>query len=113
VALLEHAAEDGFYLARGSLQAPGQPIAVNVDPTESDVRCLEPSDIVTRFDALGLDVAASEAELLDAVDRARPARSLWFGLLLAGLAFLVVESLLATFMNRRPAGSSPVVEVSA
>jgi hypothetical protein len=40
VALLESAPEAGYYTARVSVQAPGLPIAVNVDPRESDVACL-------------------------------------------------------------------------
>jgi len=46
VALLENAQEAGFYVARVSVQAPGMPVAVNVDTRESDVACLGESELV-------------------------------------------------------------------
>ena len=35
--MLENATEAGFYEAKVSVQAPGMPVAVNVDPGESTV----------------------------------------------------------------------------
>jgi hypothetical protein len=104
VAMLEHAREDGFYLARVSLQAPGMPVAVNVDTAESDVACLSAAETERSFAETGITVAQSDADLLDAVDQARPGRSFWILFLLAGLGMLVIESLLANFMHKRPGG---------
>ena len=103
VAMLEHASEDGFYLARVSLQAPGMPVAVNVDTAESDVACLSAAETERSFAETGITVAHADEDLLDAVDQARTGRSFWILFLLAGLGVLVVESLLANFMRKRPA----------
>ena len=104
VALLEHAREAGFYLARVSLQAPGVPIAVNVDPAEAEVACLSAVETTRSLQGTGIAVAQSEADLLDAVNESRTRRSLWLSFLLAGLGLLVIESLLANLMHKRPVG---------
>ena len=106
VAMLEHAREAGFYLARVSLQAPGMPVAVNVDTAESNVACLSAAETARNFAETGITVAHSDADLLDAVDQARAGRSFWLSFLLAGLGLLVIESLLAYFMHRRPAAKA-------
>jgi hypothetical protein len=106
VAMLDHAREDGFYLARVSVQAPGMPVAVNVDTRESNVKCLPESDILSRFADSDIRVARSDDELLAAIDEARTGRSFWRFLLLAGLVLLVVESLLADRMLRKPSRAS-------
>ena len=95
VALLDHAGESGFYLARVSLQAPGMPVAVNVDTAESDVRSQSATEVARRFEGTDIVVAQSEADLLDAVGQSRTGRSFWFLLLLSVLGLLVIESLLA------------------
>ena len=100
VALLERSREQGFYLARVRLQAPGMPIAVNVDTRESDVRCLSATETARCFEGTGVSVARSEEELLDAVEGQRTGRSFAFGFLLAGLVFLVIESVLANLMRK-------------
>ena len=103
VALLDSAGESGFYLARVSLQAPGMPVAVNVDTAESDVRSQSMAEVARRFEGTDIVVAQSEADLLDAVGQSRSGRSFWFLLLLSVLGLLVIESLLA---GRKPKGSA-------
>jgi len=103
VAMLEHARESGFYFARVSLQAPGLPVAVNVDTSESDVSCISAAETARTFDGTEVMVAESEADLLDTVEESRAGRSFWFHLLLVGLGLLVLESLLAKWMSRRSA----------
>jgi hypothetical protein len=49
-------------------------------------------------------VAQSKGDLLDAVNESRTGRSLWLSFLLAGLGLLVIESLLANLMHKRPGG---------
>ena len=95
VALLEHAREAGFYVARVSVQAPGMPIAVNVDTRESDVTCLPESELRTRLEGTGTTVAATEAELLSAMEATRTGRSSWRFFMFAGLVFLLLECLFA------------------
>tara|TARA_B110000438_G_scaffold145284_1_gene139842 strand:- start:2072 stop:4246 length:2175 start_codon:yes stop_codon:yes gene_type:complete len=103
VALLDNARESGFYHARVSLQAPGMPVAVNVDTAESDVVSQTAAEVARRFEGTDIVVAQSEADLVDAVAQSRTGRSFWFLLLLSVLGLLVIESLLA---GRKPKGST-------
>jgi hypothetical protein len=104
VALIDHAREDGFYLARVSLQAPGLPIAVNVDTAESDVACLSPAEAAGSFTDSGITVAQTDDDLLAAVGQARAGLSFWMLFLAAGLGLLVIESLLAKRMRASRGG---------
>ena len=110
VALVEHAREDGFYLARVSLQAPGMPVAVNVDTAESDVASLSPAEAAQSFADSGITVARTDDDLQAAVGQARAGRSFWVLFLLAGLGLLVIESLLAKRM-RASRGGDQTAEV--
>jgi len=104
VALLDHALEAGFYLARVSVQAPGMPIAVNVDTRESNVKCLSASETVSSFEGTGIAVAHSDMDLLGDIERTRTGRSFWPFFMMAGLALLVIEGL---FADRLLRGASP------
>ena len=104
VALIDHARKDGFYLARVSLQAPGLPVAVNVDTAESDVACLSPAEAAGSFADSGITVAQTDDDLLAAVGQARAGRSFWMLFLSAGLGLLVIESLLAKRMRASSGG---------
>ncbi len=107
VALLESAREAGFYLARVSVQAPGMPVAVNVDPSESDIACLSEAELRADLEGLGFSIATNAAELTSAIDAARTGRSAWRFFMIAALAFLVVECLFADRLLRRsPANES-------
>jgi len=92
VAFLDYASESGFYLARVSVQAPGQPVAVNVDTQESDVRCLAPGAAQASLDATGVTVTPSVMEMIDGV---RTGYTFWRALMIACLGMLVLESVLA------------------
>ena len=104
VALIDHARKDGFYLARVSLQAPGLPVAVNVDTAESDVACLSPAEAAGSFTDSGITIAQTDDDLLAAVGQARAGRSFWMLFLSAGLGLLVIESLLAKRMRASRGG---------
>ena len=71
VALLESAPEDGYYTARVSVQAAGVPIAVNVDPAESNVASLEQAELTQNLEGLGLDVVYGDAALSAAIEASR------------------------------------------
>ena len=101
VAMLENATEAGFYEAKVSVQAPGIPVAVNVDPDESDVTSLTPSDLNTNLEGLNITLANSEAELSAAIKASRTGRSSWRQFMIAGLIFLLIESLFADRLRRR------------
>ena len=104
VALIDHARKDGFYLARVSLQAPGLPIAVNVDTAESDIASLSPAETASAFADSGITVAQTDDDLLAAVGQARAGLSFWMLFLFAGLGVLVIESLLAKRMRASRGG---------
>ena len=104
VALIDHARKDGFYLARVSLQAPGLPVAVNVDTAESDVACLSPAEVAGSFTDSGITIAQTDDDLLAAVGQARAGLSFWMLFLAAGLGLLVIESLLAKRMRASRGG---------
>ena len=95
VALLEHAREAGFYMARVSVQAPSMPVAVNVDTTESSVKCLSAAEAVSSFEGTGIMVASSDTDLLSVIEQTRTGRSFWPFFMIAGLMFLVIEGLFA------------------
>lgn len=101
VALLEQAREAGYYVARVSVQAPGMPIAVNVDTAESEVRCLPDADLSGALEETGITIASTENALLGAMDLARTGRSFWRLFMLAALLSLLLESLLASRMEKK------------
>lgn len=101
VALLERAPEAGYYTARVSVQAPGLPIAVNVDSNESDVTCLPEPELRNNLTGLGLGVAVGDVELAAAIESARTGSSSWRFFMMAALVFLLLESLLADRMMAR------------
>ena len=95
VALLENSREAGFYVARVSVQAPGMPVAVNVDHRESDVTSLTATELNSSLEDTGVTVVMSDAELAAAIEVTRTGRSAWRPFMIAGLIFLLLESLLA------------------
>lgn len=101
VALLETAPEAGYYTARVSVQAPGLPVAVNVDPRESEVASLPESELRANLEGLGLKVVTGDAELAAAIESTRTGRSAWRFFMIAALVFLLLECLLADRMLSR------------
>ncbi len=102
VALLEHADEAGFYLARVSVQAPGMPVAVNVETKESNVKCLPASELESSFAGTDVMIARSGAELQDAIDQTRTGLSFWHSFMIAGMMLLIIESLFADRLLKKP-----------
>ncbi len=101
VAMLENAKEAGFYEAKVSVQAPGMPVAVNVDPTESNIASLAAADLNTNLEGLDITLAHSEAELAAAIESSRTGRSSWRQFMIAGIILLLLESLLADRLRSR------------
>ena len=101
VAMLENATEAGFYEAKVSVQAPGIPIAVNIDPNESDVASLSASDLNKNLDGLNITLANSEADLASAIEASRTGRSSWRQFMIVGLVLLLIESLFADRLRGR------------
>jgi hypothetical protein len=94
--------EQGFYELRG-LDTPvgsGRPLAVNLDPSETDLAHIDPNDIVvavTSGDAqrqLGSDFTAATPQ-----DQERRQR-LWWYLLLGALLLMAVETTISNRLSR-------------
>ena len=101
VAMLESANEAGFYEAKVSVQAPGLPIAVNVDPVESEVSSLSASDLNKNIEGTGVALANSETELSAAIATSRSGRSTWRQFMIFGLILLLFESFFADRLRSR------------
>ena len=100
VAMLENSREAGFYEARVSVQAPGIPVAVNVDTGEAEVASLTPTQLNANLMGTGVTVTNSGAELTAAIETNRTERSFWRNFMIAGLIFLLVESLFAKRLGK-------------
>jgi hypothetical protein len=111
VALLENAWEAGYYTAKVSVQSAGLPIAVNVDPRESLVACLDDAELRRNLEGLGLQVVAGDDALRAAIASSRTGRSAWRIFMIASLVFLLLECLLADRMLSR--GRSKAAEPSS
>jgi hypothetical protein len=98
VAFLEDTEEAGFYTARVSVQAPGQPIAVNLDTAESDVTCLDITKAQGAFEETGVAIATAPLSL---VEQRRTGFEYWRALMIACLGILMLESLIASGLFRR------------
>ena len=77
------------------------PIAVNVDTRESTVRSMLSAESDRILKDTGVTVVRSRDEILAGMEDVRESRSLWRILMMAGLAFFVIESLVAELMSKR------------
>jgi hypothetical protein len=119
VAMLQHAKEAGFYMARVSVQAPGMPIAVNVDTRESDVECCSEFELRTILEGTDIAIVATENDLVSAIEASRTGRTSWRFFMFAGLVILIVECLFADRLlkkqfsrRQKPAASTNQTEVN-
>ena len=110
VARLENSRESGFYEARVSVQSPGTPIAVNVDPSESEVASLSAAELNANLNGTGVTIVNSGLELAAAIKSNRTERSFWRNFMIAGLALLLAESLFADWLRKRKRARSGSVE---
>ena len=99
-------AEQGFYSVRlaGSGDRRPYAVAANLDPGESDLTALSPTDFLAS--ATNRPTAAGSGESLEQPDLT-PAdkekqQSVWWFLLVSGLVALLVESVLSNRLSRRP-----------
>jgi hypothetical protein len=97
--------EQGFYELRGqnTPAGSGRPIAVNVDPAESDMSHLDPQDVVLAVTAAsgqrqpGMDLTAATPQ-----DQERRQRVWWY-LLLGALLLMGVETVLSNRLSKATA----------
>jgi len=97
-------AEQGFYSVRLPGTGDRRPftVAVNLDPAESDLTALPPTDISSAVGTASTTVAGQS------FDRPAPTpvdlekrQSLWWFLLVAGLSLLLVEAVLSNIQSKR------------
>jgi len=99
--------EQGFYELRGPGTAVGggRPIAVNVDPAESDLSHLDPQDVVVAVTAVpGQRVPGSDFNTETPRDQEQR-QKVWWYLLLAAALLMAVETVLSNRLSRTAATS--------
>ncbi|MEP6496160.1 MAG: BatA domain-containing protein [bacterium] len=94
--------EQGFYELRGPSTpvGSGRPIAVNVDPAESDLSHLDPQDIVVAVTAVnGQRLPGSDLNTSTPKDQEQR-QKVWWYLLLGALLLMAVETMLSNRLSR-------------
>lgn len=97
-------AEQGFYSVRLPGMGARRPytVAVNIDPAESDLTVIPPADLLAS--ATGQSAAVAQGQSLEARDitpvDVEKKQSLWWFLLVAGLALLLAEAVLSNRLSR-------------
>jgi len=96
----------GFYETRYAAGLPPLVVAVNVEPTESDVRCLLGTELDKALAGTPMRVLNWGDDLTLAIKTGRVGHELWRLLMLLALAVLALESFLAWYFTRRMAGAA-------
>jgi Aerotolerance regulator N-terminal/von Willebrand factor type A domain len=97
--------EQGIYEVRSAVSAGGRPeaIAVNLDPAESDLSPLDPSELVATVTGHAsqsqVQTATGPVEMTREESERR--QSLWWYLLLLGLGLLAAETFIANRLSRK------------
>jgi hypothetical protein len=96
--------EQGVYEIRSSTSTSGRPdlIAVNLDPSESDLAPLDPTELVaavTGHASQSSESAAGPTRISS--EEAERRQAIWWYLLFAGLVVLAAESVVANHLSRR------------
>ena len=96
--------EHGLYEIRSASNGSGRPdrIAVNLDPAESDLTPLDPSELVAAVTgrATPSAVAAAEKPAELTAEEAERRQGVWWYLLIAGLVLLAAETVVANQLSR-------------
>lgn len=93
----------GFYELQPGGEGPIVSVAANVDTAESDVKALGAEELAAAFATLPVRVLPGDGNVAAAVAAARTGREMWPVLLVAALALLAAEALLARWYTRRGA----------
>ena len=117
-AILEDADLPGVYTARSAnriaatataTERPAeQRIAVNVDTRESDVAVLRDTELNSVVNPLSMRLINEKQAIRSTVTESRQGRELWRILLMAALAILIIEAILARLFTRRLKGTTEV-----
>ena len=96
--------EQGVYEIRvaGNNTARPDRIAVNLDPTESDLSPMDPPELVAAVTGRATDAATREASAADvSIEEVEKQQGLWWYLLFAGLLLLAAEMVVSNHLSRR------------
>jgi hypothetical protein len=96
--------EQGVYEVRSSTNTSGRPdrIAVNLEPSESDLTPLDPSELVAAVTGHATQTADPNAAASEvSAEEAEKSQSIWWYLLFAGLLLLAAESAVANHLSRQ------------
>jgi len=96
--------EQGPYEIRPNGAASGRPetIAVNLDPAESDLSAIDPSELVASVTGHATPVAVQPDQAQEMTrEESERRQSLWWYLLLAGLGLLAIETLISNHLSRK------------
>jgi hypothetical protein len=98
--------EQGFYELRGrdTPVGSGRPIAVNVDPTESDLSHLDPQDVVVAVTTVNKQNQIGSETIAATPQDQEQRQKVWWYLLLGALLLMGVETMLS---NRLSKATSP------
>ena len=91
----------GFYHIDTGDRAAPLVLAVNVDPTESDVQCLSHEAFGKALSGIEARLFSDQGDIAAAIRESRVGRELWRELLMLGLLVLLVEAFLAHHFSRR------------
>jgi hypothetical protein len=96
--------EQGIYEVRSTAASTAKPeaIAVNLDPAESDLAPLDPSELVAAVTghATPLAVQPDQAQEMTR-EEAERRQGLWWYLLLAGVGLLAAETAISNHLSRK------------
>jgi hypothetical protein len=97
----------GFYQVSLRPDADPLPLAVNIDPAESDIRTISPGDLSQSLPEEAGRVIGENDNLDVIIKEGRVGKELWLHFLLAAVAVLVLEGFLARrFTHRKTAGTT-------
>jgi hypothetical protein len=96
--------EQGFYELRGlgTAAGSGRPIAVNVDPKESDLSHFDPKELVAAVTATGGGGIQQQGEATTPAELER-GQTVWWYLLLVALLLMVAETILSNRLSKAEA----------
>ncbi len=95
--------QPGFYEVGYSGATAALPVAVNVDPAESNVHPLADAAVAEALRGLLVNVVRPDEDLKSAIERGRIGREIWWELMLLAFVVLLSEGYLAYWFTRRAA----------
>jgi hypothetical protein len=97
--------EAGFYELRDAATAigSGRPIAVNVDPAESDLSHLDPQELIAAVSSRSADATVGAAASSATPEDAERQQKIWWYLLAGALLLMGAETLLSNRLSRTAA----------